>query len=505
MNTTVPFAEFCADLLSERVSKPWLVFYAAVEGEPLDDEGIEIFRQCTGRDRYEPRAYQEATAICGRRSEKTSTAVKFALWKALSGRYEKRVRRGELLRVPIVCQDQRVAKDVLRTAKALLANSQYLRGEIDEEFVSELRLRNGLALTVYPCSVRAPRGLSVPLAVCDELAFWQIETGSNPDKEVLRALRPAMIQFASARRLLKISSPWMSAGVVYDEFSRRAERPELLVWQASTATMTPHIDPGELERERLADPVNYIREYLAEFTDDVKAFLSCSDIDAAVVASRREIPPVLKDGYPPYTATLDASGLTGRDKFTLAIGHRDILGPMTQDGSGLVVDALRGWSRTHVAQVADECAALLKSYGLKTATCDQYGYTFLRELMGQRGIELRKLDFTARSKPEIFLSFKARLAQGAIRLLDHPESLRELRLLGSKRMSGGSYRIAAPRGGHDDYATVLALLSFEAKRGGDGLVIVSSGGVSRVFGPDYKPSELPARKQMKNYRWEQLN
>lgn len=468
------FAEFCADLLGEPVSKPWLVFYAAVEGEPLDEEGVEIFRQCTGRDKYEPRAYQEATAVTGRRSEKTSSAIKFVLWKALTASFAACVRRGELLRVPVVCQDQRIAKDVLRVAKALLGNSPHLRGEIAEEFVSELRLRNGLALTVYPCSVRAPRGLAVPLAVCDELAFWQIETGSNPDKEVLRALRPAMIQFGNARRLLKISSPWMRAGVVYDEYSRRAERPELLVWQASTATMTPRISAAELERERQTDPSYYQREYLAEFTDDVEAFLPCGDIDASVVSNRRELPP--HDGLRGrYFATLDASSLTGRDRFTLAVGHRDVIGPATQDGSGLVVDCLRGWSRAPVPQVLDEAAATLRGYGLTNCTADQYSHTFLRELMQQRGIEVLKFDFSARSKPEVFVALKAGLSQGRFQLLDHPESLRELRMLESKRLSGGSYKIGAPRSGHDDFATVLALLAHRAKSG-SGMVHVSFGG-----------------------------
>ena len=123
----VDFQTFCSDpqLIGEAISKPWEVFYRAVEGLPLNEEGKEIFRLCAGRD-YEPRPYTEATAICGRRSEKTSTALKFALWKALFGGYEKQVRRGELLRIPLVAQDLRIAKDIKNSGGSLVLNSAIL-------------------------------------------------------------------------------------------------------------------------------------------------------------------------------------------------------------------------------------------------------------------------------------------------------------------------------------------------------------------------------------------
>lgn len=62
-----------------------------------------------------------------------------------------------------------------------------------------------------------------------------------------------------------------------------------------------------------------------------------------------------------------------------------------------------------------------------------------------------------------FIHLKLALSQGNFALLDHPEALRELRMLESKRTSGGHVTIAAPRGQTDDYACVLALLAHEAK------------------------------------------
>jgi hypothetical protein len=128
------------------------------------------------------------------------------------------------------------------------------------------------------------------------------------------------------------------------------------------------------------------------------------------------------------------------------------------------VDVLRGWRRAAVPQVCDEIAALCRAYGVRAVVADQYSFTFLAELMRQRGVELEQLAFTARSKPEIFFDLKNALAQGTFRVPEHAEMLRELRALESVRLSGGGYRIGAPRGSHDDFVTTLALLANRVKR-----------------------------------------
>jgi hypothetical protein len=456
----IDFAEFCSDpqLVGEPISKPWATFYRAVEGLPLDDEGTEIFRACSGRDVYEPRVFNECTAITGRRSEKTATGLKYLIWKALTAT-DWLARHKGTLRIPIIAQDLRVAKDIKRAAEALLLGSPLLQNEVAEVLTSEIQLRNGIALTCYPATWRSTRGLTCPAAILDELAFVTIEGAS--DVELVRQVRPTMIRFGDARRLVKLTTPWQKGGLVFDELSHRDERPDLLVWQASTAFMTPRVSTALLEKERQADPTYFAREYEAQFTDDTEAFLPGADVDIAISKGVRELPfaEASKGGY---FAAIDASSLTGRDRFVFGIGHRAVRG---NAGVGLKLDLLRGWTRDTVQRVCDEVATISKSYGIRTIVADQHGYVFLRELMSQRGITLKQLPFTTRSKPEIFLDLKVGLAQGRIQLLDHPEALRELRMLESRRTSGGNYSIAAPRGSHDDFACAIALLANEAKRG----------------------------------------
>jgi hypothetical protein len=458
----VNFETFCSDpqLLGEPISRAWATFYAAVEGLPLDEEGIELFRACTGRDRYEPRTYTEATGICGRRSEKTRTACKYLTWKAMTAGWERQLPRSwfkrlgrftQLLRIPLIAQDVRVGKDVKSAVEALVLDSPVLQREVADIRVSEFTFKNGVSFVVLPASKASTRGMTCPAGLLDELAWVSIE-GAD-DRELVRQVKPSMIQFGDARRLLKFSTPWRASGVIYSEFSQRGERPDLLVWQASTATMTPRIAAADLEREQAADPQYFAREYLAEFTSDLEAFLPPEDI-AAACGGWNEREPV---GSFLYTAALDASALSGGDRFTFGVAHCE--------ASSVIVDVLRGWRKDAVPKVCDEIVSLCRAYGITSVTGDQYSHAFLAELLRQRGIELRQLAFTARSKPEIYFDLKNALAQGRFQVPAHPEALRELRSLESTRLSGGGYKIGAPRNAKDDFATVLALLAHKLKRG----------------------------------------
>lgn len=461
MRDTPDFETFCRDrqLVAEPISKAWATFYRAVEGLPLDEEGVELFRQCTGRDRYEPRTYVECTGVCGRRSEKTSTALKYLIWKSLFAGWERHgswlsraARTVRRLRVPIIAQDTRISNDILRTAESLVLDSPVVRQEVADVRVREVVFRNGVSLIVLPASKASVRGLSCPACFLDEVAWIRLE-GAD-DKELVRQVKPSMIQFGGARRLLKFSTPWLSdSGVIVDDFKNRAERPDVLVWQASTMLMTPRISREELEKERQADPVYFSREYEAIFSSgDLEAFLPGPDI-AAAVRTWRELAP---GSAPYYVAALDASGLTGGDRFTFGIA--------SSDANGATVSVLRGWRRAPVGEVLDEIASLCRQFRIRDVEADQYSYTFLAELLRQRGVQLTQLAFTARSKPELYFDLKNALSQGKISLPDHPEMVRELRALQALRTSGGNYRIGAPRGQHDDYVTVLALLANRIKR-----------------------------------------
>jgi metal-dependent amidase/aminoacylase/carboxypeptidase family protein len=72
------------------------------------------------------------------------------------------------------------------------------------------------------------------------------------------------------------------------------------------------------------------------------------------------------------------------------------------------------------------------------------------------------INFTAKSKAQIYGNLQQLFYQQRITLLDHPETLRELRQLERTVTQGGQVQIAAPTGLHDDMATVLALSANQA-------------------------------------------
>jgi len=450
------FQTFCADpqLIGEPISQPWLVFYAAMDGLPLDDEGIEIFRACTGRDRYEPRVYTECMGVCGRRSEKTSTGLKYLLWKSLFSPWAQQLRKSwfarirrhsTLLRVPLIAQDMRVARDIQRTLESFLLGSPVLAQEVAEVLATEIILTNGIAFTCIPASKASTRSMSVPGCLLDELAFVSIEGAS--DVELVRSVKPSMIQFGPERRLLKLSTPWTADSLVVRELQRRAELPDILVWQGSTSYMSPRISREELAKEQAADAIFHMREYEAIPTSDLEQFLPEVDIRAAI-KSWRELPPEPGEFC---IAALDASGLSGGDTFVFGVvgGNR--------------VKLLRGWRKGPAGAVLDEIAQLCRDYKVTNILCDQYSFTFLAELMRLRKIGLAQLNFSARTKPEVHFDLKNLLAAGGLELPNHPEMARQLRALESMRTSGGAYKIGAPHGQHDDYVTVLAILANKLK------------------------------------------
>src|SRR5262245_10491353 len=92
-----------------------------------------------------------------------------------------------------------------------------------------------------------------------------------------------MIAFPTTR-LLKISTPYMRSGVLFEDHKRSfgQDDPDLLVWLASSLLMNPSLRAERLERARRLDPLRYAREYDAVFADDLEAFLPSTPAEAQV-------------------------------------------------------------------------------------------------------------------------------------------------------------------------------------------------------------------------------
>src|SRR5262249_15728946 len=309
--------EFVTDphLLGLSVSPAQRTLLRASYGLPLDESEIDVWRVCTGRETYSAHPFSEATVIAGARAGKDSRiAAPTVCYEAVFGGHERHLARGERGVIPLVAQDQRATKIAFGYIRDYMTPSPLLASLVAEVLASEIVLTNGVAIACFPCTLRSLRGWSIPVGVMDELAFYRLEGQADSDVEVQASIRRGMIAFPTTR-LLKISTPYMKGGILYEDFQRGfgQDDPDLLVWRAWSLWMTPSPREARLERERRLDPSRFAREYEAEFAEDLAAFLPAAWVDQAVMAGRHELPPRADVRY---VAAVDPSG-GGADAFTL--------------------------------------------------------------------------------------------------------------------------------------------------------------------------------------------
>src|SRR6185437_8592333 len=177
----------------------------------------------------------------------TKTACKFLCYKIHTADFRGYAARSDRLHVPVILQTRDVAREVMNYFSSFYADSDALRGEVAEILKNSIELKNRFIISVGTCSYRAPRGITAPLALLDEVGVWRVE-GADVDREVVRSLTPAMVQFPN-RKLILLGSPWTKSGVLYERFERRMETADRLVVHCPTPLMNPLIPAEELARE----------------------------------------------------------------------------------------------------------------------------------------------------------------------------------------------------------------------------------------------------------------
>ena len=464
----------------------------AIYGLQLDADQQDLWRLCTGREHYAPQGFGEATVLAGARSGKDSRiAAPIACFEALLGGHDRHLSKGERGIIPLVAQDARASKIAFTYIRDYLTGSSILARSVAEVFTSDIMLTNGLSISCFPSTLRSLRGWSIPAAVLDELAFFRFEGAADSDAEIQASIRRGMLAFEETR-LVKISTPYMKAGVLHDDFQRAFghDDPDLLCWRAPSTLMNPSIRSARLDRERRLDPARFSREYEAEFVDDLAAFLPAAWVDDAVVPGRHELPPIAGTAY---VGAVDPSG-GGADDFTFAVVH----GEQTGADRRVVQDLMRGWGRRgprlDLEGIVKEICRLAKAYGLTHVQGDRYAAGWVRERFQAEGLRYEE---ASRDRSEAYLEVEPLFAQGRMALLDHPHLVRECKGLERRPRAGGRTMIDHPRGRHDDYANALALAAAEAR--GDAVeacgVLVEGGRPRRLSFSDVRQHVGPRSRR----------
>lgn len=454
-----------------------------IYGLPLvTDEQRAIWALCTERPYIVGHQYPEASVLAGARSGKDSRiAAVVVLYEALFGGHAERAAKGETVMIPLIAQDARASGIAYGYIRSYLEQSPALASQLaGEPLTDRLTLTNGVVIACMPCTRTTARGFSIPVAVLDEVAFYRLEGAANSDAEIQASVRRGMIAFPGTSRLIKISTPYLAEGVMFEDHRRAFGKPDpdLLAWRAPSALMNPSIRTERLDQEQRLDPIRFRREYLSEFIDSLTVFLQRHLIDRAVVTGRKVLEP--RAGVS-YVVAVDGN-LGGGDAFTLSVGHAEGRGAALR----VVQDYLEGRTTRTDATVDLEAivaayAAVTKRYGQTRVYGDRLTTAkhggWIVEAFARHGVRYL-VDHVVGpdGKPKHLTASDAYLAaeplfvEGRIDLLDSEVQTREFAQLERRALPGGDAKVTHPKGDrfHDDHANAASLMaaiaSWRAKR-----------------------------------------
>lgn len=277
-------------------------------------------------------------------------------------------------------------------------------------------------------------------------AFWLTdEASSNPDSEILAAVRPGLA--TTGGPMFLISSPYARKGElwrIYQKHYGAGGDPLILVAQADSRAMNATLPQSVIDRAFERDPASAAAEYGAEFRRDIEGFVAREAVLACVSPAAFERP---KEHYKVYAAFTDPSGGSS-DSFTLAIGHRDLSRKV------VVIDAVREVRPPFSPEgVCSEFATLLKCYGVSRVTGDRYAGEWPREQFGKFGI---KYEPCGKAKSDLYVDLLPLLNSRRIELLDNARLISQLCDLERRTARSGKDSIDHSPGSHDDVANACA-------------------------------------------------
>lgn len=444
----------------------WFVFLKALFGLPMSDSDRSLFRQCTGRDVPPAGGVREAWLVVGRRGGKSIVLALIAVFLGCFIDWSPYLAPGERGTVMVIATDKKQARAIYRYAVALLREVPMLKVLISRDTAEAIDLKNGITIEILTASFRTVRGYTLIAALCDEIAFWRSDESSNPDSEIIAAIRPAMATIPGAM-LLCASSAYARRGALWTAFRKHfGQDGPVLVWKADTRTMNPTVPQSVIDEAYESDPASAAAEYGAEFRTDVETYIAREVVDAAVVPGRHELLPLPGMKYFAFT---DPSGGSS-DSMTLSIAHAD------KDGRA-ILDAVRERKPPFSPDgVVQDFAELLKIYRITTVAGDRYAGEWPRERFRVHGIQY---ELAEKPKSDMYRDLLPLLNSGRVEMLDLPRLTSQLCGLERRTARGGKDSIDHPPGGaHDDIANCFA-----------GAVLLAIGGRK----PMVIPAELLAR------------
>ena len=169
----------------------WRVLLIAIVGEELTEDESVIFRALTGRISEPLEPIQEFWAIVGRRGGKTRSMSILAAYIAACCDHRDVLAPGERGVLPILAASTAQASQAFNFVSGIFATAPNLKDLVRSETSDTISLKSGVDITIRAASFRTIRGMTAVGAIAEEIAFWRSDDSANPDREILKALRPS--------------------------------------------------------------------------------------------------------------------------------------------------------------------------------------------------------------------------------------------------------------------------------------------------------------------------
>ena len=428
--------------------KNWLVFLKALYALPMEPTELEAYTHFSGRTAPPTVPFEEAWVCCGRRGGKSRIASLIATYEALTGEWKERLSGGEQAWVFLLAVDKAQASLIYSYIRHLL--SLAAPDQIARETSDTLDLKNGVSISVRAGSLRGLRGYALAMGIIDEACFIRdIEGGSyaNPLQEIYNSIEPSLIQQDGDRpggKLVSLSTPFGKFGLMYEKFQSEwgVNDSDVLCWHGTTKEMNPDFSQHKIDRAIKKDRMRAEAEYLALWREDVSNFLEEWQLRESSTRM-----PEIPDPSKRYAAFIDPSSGKG-DSFTMAIGYRD--------GERIIIArAEERLSPFTPSTIVAEFAAILKAYGLSTATSDTHASGWVEDAFRKLNV---LINITKTTKSSIYLQFAGLLAMGKLSLLQSDRATAQFLALERRVERSGLERVDHPAygGQMDDLANAIA-------------------------------------------------
>ena len=424
------------------------VVLRVIYGLPLDDDQLKIYRKLTKNKKEFESGEEKPEAVLnlGARSGKSLLASIIAIYEATRKKWAKYLNKGESGYIVVVSTRQKQSEAIIgANCLRLMENSYNLRGLIKDSTQSELTLKNNMKIISLPCNSTAGRGLPIACLIFDEIAHFRAE-GVKADEVIFNALRPRQVQFPGCK-LIMISTPAAKQGIFFNFFDEGFKTPGRFTAQAPTLFMNPLVDQKFLEKEKKRDIDNYRREFLAQFAEKVEAFLSYELVENSLKLAG-DLP--YKAEYI-YYAGIDASGLAGRDKFSLAIAHKQ--------GINVYIDKVISWNLKDPDPIMKDIKELAKIYHINRVSIDRYAKGWVLNSLNKIGLFVN----IRPSLAEIFVNIKSLMLGNRLFLPDNKAIKKAFLNTQAYYGRNNALSIAHERNseGHSDEADAVATAVFD--------------------------------------------